>query len=66
MLSLFFMNGNIFRQLKLEIVLAIPASNEWKIETNTSAAQGLMLIKGLSHHNFTEFKPCDRKVVISA
>ena len=25
---------NSFRHLKLEIALAIPASNEWKIETN--------------------------------
>ena len=31
---------NIFLHLKLEIALAIPASNEWKIETNNSAAQG--------------------------
>ena len=27
--------------LKLEIVLAIPTSDDWKIETNHSAAQGL-------------------------
>ena len=26
----FFTNRNIFRHLKLEIALAIPASNEWK------------------------------------
>ena len=32
---------NIFHHLKLEIVSAIPASNECKIETNT--AQGLNL-----------------------
>ena len=25
----------------MEIALAIPASNEWKLETNNSAAQGL-------------------------
>ena len=28
--SLFFINSNIFRHLKLEIALAIPASNEEK------------------------------------
>ena len=32
---------NIFRYLKLEIALAIPASNDWKIEANNSAAQVL-------------------------
>ena len=26
---------NIFHHLKLEIALAIPASNEWKIETDS-------------------------------
>ena len=30
---------NIFRHLKLEIALAIPALNERKIETNNSPAQ---------------------------
>ena len=30
---------NIFRHLKLEIALAIPASNEWKIEMNISAGK---------------------------
>ena len=35
------MKGNIFHHLKLEIVLAIPAVIEWKMETNNSAAQGL-------------------------
>ena len=34
-------NINIFRHLKLEIALAIPALNEWKIETNNAAAYGL-------------------------
>ena len=38
---LFFTNMNIFRHLKLEIALAIPASNEWKTQTNNSAGQGL-------------------------
>ena len=38
---LFFMNSNIFPHLKLEILLAIPTSNEGKIETNNSAAHGL-------------------------
>ena len=32
--------GDIFPYLKLEIALAIPASNEWKIGTSNSAAQG--------------------------
>ena len=30
-----------FRHLKLEIALAIPALNEWKILWNNSAGQGL-------------------------
>ena len=34
-------NRNIFHHLKLEIASTIPASNEWKIETNSSAEQGL-------------------------
>ena len=32
-------NRNIFRHLKLEIALAISASNEWKIESNNLTAQ---------------------------
>ena len=40
---LFFINMNIFRQLKLEIALAIPASSEIKILTNNSAGRGLKL-----------------------
>ena len=39
--SISFLNTDIFRQLKLEIALAIPALNEGKIETNNSAASGL-------------------------
>ena len=35
---LFFVNINVFRHLKLEIVLAIPVSNEWKIKAYNSAA----------------------------
>ena len=31
----------MFCYLELEIALAIPASNEWKIETNNSAVKGL-------------------------
>ena len=38
---LFFMNSNIFRHSKLEILLAIPTLNEGMIETNNSAAPGL-------------------------
>ena len=30
-------------RLKLEIALGIPASNEWKIPTHNSAAEGLKL-----------------------
>ena len=41
---IFFINMNILRHLKLEIALAIPASNDVKIEANNSAAQGLILI----------------------
>ena len=41
---LFFINMNIFHHLKLEIALAIPASNEGKIQhvqAKNSAGQGL-------------------------
>ena len=34
----------IFIYLKLEIALAIPASNEWKIPTNNSAAHALTML----------------------
>ena len=34
---IFFINRIIFRHLKLEIALAIPASNEWKIIGKKSA-----------------------------
>ena len=46
---LFFIGKHIFCHLKMEIALAIPALNEWKIKTNNSAAQGLkrLLLKGL-------------------
>ena len=37
----FSLSINIFRHLKLEIALAILASNERKIEANYSAAQGV-------------------------
>ena len=37
----FFMNRNIFRHLKLEIALAIPASNDEKYNWNNSAGRGL-------------------------
>ena len=37
-------NIYIFRHLKLEIALAIPASNDEKYNWNTSAGQGLTLI----------------------
>ena len=35
----FFININIFPHSELKIVLAIPASNEWKIEMNNSIRQ---------------------------
>ena len=35
------MNRNIFRHLKLEIALAIPALDEWKIIWKYSAGQEL-------------------------
>ena len=37
-------NRNIFRLPKLEIALAIPASNDEKYNLNNSAGQGLILI----------------------
>ena len=37
----FFINSNIFRHLKLEIALAIPASNDNKYNWSNSAGQGL-------------------------
>ena len=37
----FFININIFRHLKSGIALAIPGLNEWKIEANNSAGQGI-------------------------
>ena len=43
-ICLFFKNINIFCQLKLEIALAIPASNEWKIDANNSAGEGLIFL----------------------
>ena len=38
--SVFFINSNSFRHLKLEIALAIPASNDEKYKWNNSAGQG--------------------------
>ena len=40
---LFFININIFRHLKLEIALAIPASNDEKYNWSNSVGQGLKL-----------------------
>ena len=37
---LFMIISNIFRHLKLEIASAIPASNEWKIETTIQHKKG--------------------------
>ena len=39
---IFSKNKNIFRHLKLEIALAIPASNDDKYNSNNSAGQGLL------------------------
>ena len=41
---IFSKSENIFRHLKLEIALAIPASNDEKYNSNNSAGQGLTLI----------------------
>ena len=40
---IFSKNKNIFRHLKLEIAIAIPASNDEKYNSNNSARQGLTL-----------------------
>ena len=40
---IFSKNKNIFRHLKLEIALAIPASNDEKYNSNNSAGQGLIM-----------------------
>ena len=49
---------NIFHHLKLEIVLAIPASNDEKYNLNNSAEQGLTLNPLSPHdalnHHFTD------------
>ena len=42
---IFSKNKNIFRHLKLEIALAIPASNDEKYNSNNSAGQGLKFCK---------------------
>ena len=41
---IFSKNKNIFRHLKLEIALAIPASSDEKYNSNNSAGQGLTYI----------------------
>ena len=43
---LFFIKTYIFRHLKLQFALAIAASNEWKVETNNSAAQWFKIVRG--------------------
>ena len=48
---IFSKNKNIFRHLKLEIALAIPASNDEKYNSNNSAGQGL----GETHLNLQVF-----------
>ena len=45
-MSIFFKNINIFRQLRPEIALAIPALNEWKIETNNSVVRTRVNVGG--------------------
>ena len=49
---LFFTDEAIFRHLKLEIASAIPASNEWKIETQNSASHGLIVIQYVAEHPY--------------
>ena len=50
---IFSKNKNIFRHIKLEIALAIPAANEEQYNSNNSAGQGLsmfyVLIRLLFH-----------------
>ena len=55
-----FKNKNIFRHLKLEIALAIPASNDEKYNSNNLAGQGLTFLKNLIFH----FLTCQQEIVI--
>ena len=48
-------NKYIFRHLKLEIALAIPASNDEKYNSNNSAGKGLML--GQRRRRWSTIKP---------
>ena len=41
-MCLFKKERHICRHVQLEIALEIPALNEWKIETNNSATQGII------------------------
>ena len=45
-------NKNIFRHLKLEIALAIPASNDEKYNSNNSAGQGLTIYIWANSYSF--------------
>ena len=47
----FFINSNIFRHLKLEIALAIPASNDEKYNWSNSAGQGVTVFQRLSQYS---------------
>ena len=52
---IFLKNKNIFCYLKLEIALAIPASNDEKYNSNNSAGHGLKHYP--SQNKLTEAKP---------
>ena len=43
-MSIFHSKNSNICHLELEIALGVRTSNDWKIETNNSAAQGLMFI----------------------
>ena len=55
---LFFINRNVFRHLKLDIALAIPALNELKILWKNSAGQGLKIYAHSPAHNDCPFFYC--------
>ena len=50
---LFFIHGYIFRHLKLEIALAIPGSNEWKLVTNHFTWYVLTIFLGVQANMFS-------------
>ena len=69
-ICLSFININIFHHLKLEIALAIPASNEWKILANNTGGQELssklnnLDLYTLATHNLKWVKLLDYALLI--